>query len=331
MGIFRLRKYNLALFSLSVALLISAFGGGVRAQSTSAELTPLRLGLVGIATESAIRLGVKRGLFRDEGIDLILTNTGASADVVSAIIGGSLDVGTGGPTTVLIAAGRGLPMRIFSALNQAPESDADLGHLASAIMVPEDSTIKTAKDLSGKKLAVNALKGVGEIGIRNWMEKNGADAGAIQFVELRFPDMQAALKAGRIDAIWQPEPFVAIGTGGGLRILGVNPEALVPGATLGVFFCTASYCEKSPQVIEKFRRAMDKAAAYANANPTEVRQELQESTKMAPAVAEKVALPIWGTRTQLEGLNVLNDRLTQFGLTKQKIDIKTLLNSSPTR
>jgi NitT/TauT family transport system substrate-binding protein len=318
-------------FGASVPLLVFVLMNGAKSQSAAPDLAPVRLGLVGIATESAIRLGAKREFFKDEGIDLKLTNAGASADVISAVIGGSLDLGTGGPTTVLVAAGRGLPIRVFSALNQAPDSDADLDHLASAIMVPENSAIKVAGDLVGKKLAVNALKGVGEIGIRHWMEKNGADGAKIQFVELRFPDMLAALRAGHVDAIWQPEPFVAIGTGNGLRILGVNPEALTPGATLGVFFCTTAFCEKSPEIIDRFRRAMERSAAYANAHPAEVREELQESTKMSPAVAEKIALPTWGTQTQLKGLEALNASLLQFGLLKKEVDVKALLASSPTR
>jgi NitT/TauT family transport system substrate-binding protein len=327
---FDLRNWRF-LLAASLVLTIPAWGGCAFAQPASTELTTVRLGLVGIAPESAIRMGVERGVFKEEGIDLQLTNTGASADVISALIGGSFDIGTGGPTTVLVAAARGLPVRVFSALNQAPESDSDVGHRASAIMVTEGSAIKSPQDLMGKKLAVNALKGVGEIAIRDWMAKNGADGSKIQFVELRFPDMQAALKAGHVDAVWHPEPFVAIGTGAGLRIVGVNPEALVPGATLGVFFCTAAYYEKSPAIIEKFRRAMEKAAAYANAHPEEVRQELQDFGKMSPALAEKLALPTWGTRTHLQSLNLLNDRLVEFGVIKQKADLKVLMGSSPTR
>jgi ABC-type nitrate/sulfonate/bicarbonate transport system substrate-binding protein len=84
-------------------------------------------------------------------------------------------------------------------------------------------------------------------------------------------------------------------------------------------------------IIEKFRRATEKAAAYANAHPEEVRQELQDSGKMNAAIAEKVALPTWGTRVSLQSLNVLNDRLVEFGVIKQKADLKVLLGPSPTR
>jgi NitT/TauT family transport system substrate-binding protein len=40
-----------------------------------------------------------------------------------------------------------------------------------------------------------------------WIDKNGADSSTVKFVELPFPQMEAALIAGRVDAVSIHEPF----------------------------------------------------------------------------------------------------------------------------
>ena len=58
-----------------------------------------------------------------------------------------------------------------------------------------------AEDLAGKTIAVNALKGVGEIVIRAALSKLGVDRNSVKLVAMPFPAMRAALNNGQVDAI----------------------------------------------------------------------------------------------------------------------------------
>ena len=64
-------------------------------------------------------------------------------------------------------------------------------------MVKGSSSIQTPADLAGKTIAVNALKGVGEVMIRAALEKSSVDPNSIKLLALPFPAMRAALATAR--------------------------------------------------------------------------------------------------------------------------------------
>ena len=65
-----------------------------------------------------------------------------------------------------------------------------------------------AKDLDGKVVAGSGLGTISGFSPRAWIDQNGGDSTKVKFVELAFPAMQAALDAGRVDAIMIAEPFL---------------------------------------------------------------------------------------------------------------------------
>ena len=76
-------------------------------------------------------------------------------------------------------------------------------------MVKGESPIRSGKDLAGKTIAVNQVQGMNELTIRAVLARQGIDALKIKFLEVGFPEMTAALKSGRVDAISAVEPFVS--------------------------------------------------------------------------------------------------------------------------
>ena len=77
------------------------------------------------------------------------------------------------------------------------------------ILVKGSSSIRTPADLAGKTVAVNALKGVGEVMIKAALKKVGVDPESVRLLALPFPAMRSALQNGQVDAIWTPEPFLS--------------------------------------------------------------------------------------------------------------------------
>ena len=77
------------------------------------------------------------------------------------------------------------------------------------IMVKGSSSIQTPADLAGKTIAVNALKGVGEVMIKAALEKSGVDPNSIKLLAVPFPTMRSALANGQVDAAWMAEPFMS--------------------------------------------------------------------------------------------------------------------------
>ena len=57
---------------------------------------------------------------------------------------------------------------------------------------------------------------MGEVGLGAILEEQGLDPAGVSFVEIGFPEMNAAVAAGDVDVAWNVEPFITLGEMDGL-------------------------------------------------------------------------------------------------------------------
>jgi NitT/TauT family transport system substrate-binding protein len=253
----------------------------------------IRLGTLPIANALPLDLGIQKGFFSAQNIEIKKTILQSGNDIVLGMAGGSFDVGYVGYVPAMIARTTGIPLTIVAASEVEGTSDSDNWQ---NIVVKGSSSIKTPADLAGKTIAVNALKGVGEVVIKASLKKLGVDPGSIKLLALPFPAMRAALSNGQVDAIWTPEPFLTQAlTIDGARIV------LAPGPTLGNYFpnggyvALTSWAQRNPGVAKRLVAAINESLTYARTHPDEIRALL-------PATSKNVRLPVWSPlidRTQL--------------------------------
>jgi hypothetical protein len=188
-------------------------------------------------------------------------------------------------------------------------------------MVKGNSSIKTPQDLAGKTIAVNALKGVGEVMIKAALKKSGVDPNSIKLVSLPFPSMRTALNNGQIDAFWAPEPFVTQGLGDGDRIV------MAPGPVLGKYWPVGCYgalegwISAHPDLAKAFRDAMNESLTYAQQHPDEIRALL-------PAATRNIRLPIWSPVVDRDKLVQLAKYTKDFGVIDSLPNMTKLVPSS---
>jgi hypothetical protein len=192
------------------------------------------------------------------------------------------------------------------------------------ILVKNGSSIRTPADLAGKTIAVNALKGVGEVMIKAALKKVGVDPNGVKLLALPFPAMRSALNNGQVDAIWTPEPFMSQAlTIDGARIV------MAPGPVLGRFFPIGGYVSRddwaarNPGLAAKFRTAINKSLSYAQANPNEIRDLL-------PAASRNVRLPIWSPLVDRNLVLQLARYAKEFGVISTLPNMTKILPSTIT-
>ena len=151
-------------------------------------------------------LGIKQGFFEKQGIDVKKIVLQSGNDIVLALANNQGDIGFAGWVPAMIARTQGIPITAVATSEVEGTSVADNWQ---NIMVKGSSSIQTPADLAGKTIAVNALKGVGEVMIRAALEKSGVDPNSIKLLALPFPAMRSALANGQVDATWTPEPFMS--------------------------------------------------------------------------------------------------------------------------
>jgi NitT/TauT family transport system substrate-binding protein len=114
-----------------------------------------------------------------------------------------------------------------------------------AIHVLPTSPSKGAQDLEGKTVAVNGLNNIAHLMVMAWIDKQGANSSKVKFVEVPFPQMEAALVGGKLDAISVHEPFVTAAVENGqTRVLAYPWGDVLPRFLIASWFASAKWTVK---------------------------------------------------------------------------------------
>jgi NitT/TauT family transport system substrate-binding protein len=222
------RRPMLAAFAiLVVAVVFAAAAAGAQGGST-ATTASLTVGVLPIANTLPLDLGIKKGFFEQQGIEIKKITAQSGNDIMLGLANSNMDVGFAGWVPAMIARTSGIPI---SAITLSEVESTNQATNWQNIVVKGSSSIRTPADLAGKTIAVNALKGVGEVMIKAALEKSGVDPNSIKLLALPFPAMRAALQSGQVDAIWTPEPFLSQA----IQIDGAR-DLMAPGPILGDYW-----------------------------------------------------------------------------------------------
>ena len=245
------------------------------------------------------------GYFDKAGFDLDITPLTNGAAIMSAVSGGSLDVGQTNIVALAAAHDRGLPVSFLSATNYYAVKGATTG----IVVVDRDGPIKTAKDLEGKSVAVSGLQEIAGLSVRNWIDSSGADSTKVKFVELPFPAMANAVTAKRVDAASINKAFAptAGAPGDPLRAIAQAYDSVAPRWVISGWFAANDWVTQHPAEARRFLGVMRDTTRWANANKHDASVILAKALK---ADLDKIeALP------RSEYQTVLTPQLVQPGIT----------------
>jgi NitT/TauT family transport system substrate-binding protein len=313
------------MLAVACALVVGACGddeGGGGGAGGSSEITTLKVGVIPIADVAPLYLGMEKGFFKAENLEIEPQLAEGGAAIVPSVLSGDYQIGFSNTTSLIIAASKNLPVQIVSQGVLAGTGPDDAW---DGVVVPKGSDIKTAKDLEGKSIAVNTLNNIGPVTINNVMEKNGADYTTIKYVEVPFPDMNAALEAKRVDAAFEVEPAFSGGKAAGGRAILHSYEETAPNMTVATYFASKEYIAKNGDEVDRFKRAMDKSLDYASQNPDEVRKVIGTYTEIPAEVLDKITLPQWKADLNEPTIQQVADLAKKYGFIEEVPSLDDLI------
>ncbi|MFE1291718.1 ABC transporter substrate-binding protein [Streptomyces sp. NPDC058751] len=297
-------------------------GGASDKNSSSGGTTTVKLGVIPIVDVAPVYLGQKKGFYKKHGLTLSMTAAQGGAAIVPGVVSGQFQFGFSNVTSLMIAQSNGVPVKaIANGVASTGVTGADFG----AITVKKGSAITSAKDLEGKKVAVNTLKNINETAVRESVRKAGGDPSEVKFVELAFDQMPAALDSGQIDAAMVVEPALATVKSQGATEIASSLVDVAKNLTVAMYFTSNQYAQQHPDVVEKFQEATAESLAYADAHPDEVRQIVTTYTKISADVLAEVTLPKWPAEENRASIEALEKLGEQDGLFKTAPDLDELL------
>jgi NitT/TauT family transport system substrate-binding protein len=309
----------------AAALAIAACGGGDSGGGgggSQQQTVKVKVGVLPISNVAPLYLGIKKGFFRAERLDVQPAPAQSGNEVAAAMVSGANQFAFLGYVPAMSARSQRLPIKVIA---NADNGADDAAHEWTVIVVGKDSPIRSVKDLAGKTIATNAIKGVGEVVIKAALDKRRVDPESVKLLEIPFPEMPAALGRKRVDAIWVPEPFLTQVLGEGAREIEAPLTTLGKRFPNGTYATTEKYLSQNRDVVERFARAMNKSSAYASAHPDEARATIPDFTQIPPAVAQRIRLPLWPTRIDRAQLQQLADYAVRYKVIKQAPPLDDLI------
>ena len=274
--------------------------------------------MIPIADVAPLYLGIDKGFFEEQQLKIEPQLAEGGAAITPAVVSGDFQIGFSNTISLLIAASEDLPIQIISQGVLAGKTEKEAW---ADLLVLKDSPIKEPKDLEGKTIAVNTLKNICEVTIKASLEDEGVAVDTLKFAEVPFPDMNAALEAGRVDGACVVEPFVSQGKAGKAR--GIDPFYVrtAPDLTVATYFTSTQFAEEDPEAVDGFVKAMNKSLTYAQSHPDEVRDVLLDYTEIPPEAAEQIKLPVWRTDLNEPTIELLAELSEKYGLIEEQPDL----------
>ncbi|BAY22926.1 aliphatic sulfonates ABC transporter substrate-binding protein [Calothrix sp. NIES-2100] len=206
----------------------------------------------------------------DLGYKLEWPEFAAGPQQLEALNANGLDIASTAESPPVFAQAAGTPL-VYLAANS---SDGK----AVSLLVPNNSTVKSVKDLKGKKVGFQKAS-IGHYLLVRALEKEGLKLSDVQSAFLPPPDANVAFSQGKIDAWFIWEPFVT------RNVQNKVGRVLIDGGnglrdTNNFYSTNRKFYQENPEVIKVFLDELQKAQIWSKQHPKEIAELLAPVTQL---------------------------------------------------
>lgn len=324
----RLSKFFAA--AVCLALLLTVFAGCGSNQTkgnVKVRLCEVTHSIFYAPQYAAINLGY----FKDEGIDLELSNGEGSDKVMSAILSNSVDVGLAGPEASIYVYNEGKAdnTQVFALVTQRD---------GSFLMGRQPDPNFTWDKIRNKVVLPGRKGGVPYMTLEYVIRKNGLDPDKDTTLDnsIQFALMAGAFTSGTADYVTLFEPTASMleAQGKGYIVASVGKESgeiCYTGYT-----AKKSFIEKNPDIVEKMTRALYRGQQWVSTHSAEeiaktVAPSFPDSdVKLLTTVAQRYKdIDAWAPNPVVKPTEfaLLQQVMTQAGELKQNVPYDKVVNT----
>ncbi|MFE6752456.1 ABC transporter substrate-binding protein [Streptomyces sp. NPDC057684] len=203
----------------------------------------------------------------------------SGADVNTAVIAGSVDLGLAGssPVTKGLSAPLNIPYKVLWIHDVIGENEALVARKG----------ITSVKALKGRKIAT-PFGSTSHYSLLAALDSAGLKESDVTLVDLQPQDALAAWQRGDIDAayVWTPTLTELAAKGGKVLVTSRQiAEQGKPTADLGVV--TDAFAARHPEIVDAWLRAEDQAVELAKSDPVKAAAAIGAELNLSPADAQK--------------------------------------------
>lgn len=315
----RRRSFGFAV-SVVAALVVVAFGAPPSgAAAEQAPLKELRVGFqkAGIFPAVKQRRTLEEAL-KPLGIEVKWVEFAFGPPLLEALNTGNVDFGFTGDAPPIFAQAATANLLYVAALPSAGANEA--------IIVPENSPIRTVADLKVKRVGFAKGSSAHNTTVAA-LEKAGLSYQDITPVYLAPADATAAFSGGSLDAwtIW--DPYLALAEKGKVRVISFARDSHDSNA---FFLANRAFTAAHPDIVAQLNQTFANESRWAEAHRTEIVRSLQEATgvdqeALTRAVNRSIFQVTPVTDAVVASQQATADRFFKLGLIPKAITVKDIV------
>ncbi len=263
------------------ALVVAAVPGLVLAQGVPPERKDVHIAVGGKAALYYLPLTVaeQRGYFKEEGLEVKISDFAGGSQSLRAVVGGSADVVAGAFEHTINMQAQKQALIAFVEMGRLPQ-------ISVGVSAAKAASYKSPKDLKGLKIGVSAPGSSTNILFNYFISRDGLKPNDVAIIGVGTGSGAiAAMKSGQIDAISNTDPIMTkLEMDGTIKVIadwrtvkGTEQTfgGQLPAATL---YAPAKYVKENPNTVQALTNAIVRANKWlANASTTDVAKVVPEA------------------------------------------------------
>ncbi|HEX9354446.1 MAG TPA: ABC transporter substrate-binding protein [Streptosporangiaceae bacterium] len=316
-------KRRAVVVCVAASLFLAACGSSASAGSSADATTAITVGTSPAILNVSLYYAAQSGLFTKNGLKETPKVLASGEEATPLLLNGQIQFAANDPVGVITAISKNVPV-VFVAAAGYPSTDPSKD--ITGLLVK--SSIKSAADLNGKTIAVNALGGNLELAAKAAIDKAGGDSASMKFVVMSLPSMDAAVKSGKVAGAVASEPFIAAGKAEGLSDLLSVASTAEPGVPTVVYMTSKAYASSHPDVVRKFIASLNASDSALSKSPATVRSVAVKSTGAPASLLAKSNLPVFkSAAVPLSALDELQNLMIKYKFLAKKVDLSKYIAS----
>jgi len=269
-----------------------------------------------------LTIAERLGYFKDEGLDVTISDFAGGSQALRAVVGGSADVVSGSYEHTINMQSRGQPFQAFVLQGRAPQ-------IAMGIATSKAGAYKSEKDLKGMKIGVSAPGSSTNMVANYVLAKGGLKPSDVAIIGTGSgAGAIAAIKSGQVDAITMIEPVMTmLERQGAVKIIAdartmKGTEAIFGGPMHAAsLYAPLDFVRKNPNTVQALTNAMVRALLWLQ---TATPQQILNTVPEEYLLGDKAIY--------LYSFNAIRDSLSPDGMIGEagaKTVLKALAASNP--
>jgi NitT/TauT family transport system substrate-binding protein len=280
-----------AICVLAALLAVSTGGSATAATEDGQQLTKVKIAIIAADATGQVMYAKHRGFFRRQGIDAEITIVADGSQTVPAVLSGQAQFAAIPVPGLAALKANGGPVKAV-----AGGAVYEPGTRTTVLMAAPGERIRRARDLVGKRIAIDFRNSIAHIALLRWLKRGGVSGDDVDITYTPFPLMIGPLVRGQIDAAWLPEPFATQALQRGARFSARPFDATCSQVCLLTVFMARKDVDAG--LVARFRNAVQAAAVWANQkrNRAASGRILARYAPVSPKVLAKMARFSYATR-----------------------------------